>query len=191
MSPSSPGDVTGLIAALRAGDADSLDRLFALLYEELRSRAHWRLESGGGGATLNTTALVHEAYLKLAGASGLDLVDRTHFFRVAARAMRQVIVDRARRRLAEKRGGAAQRVDLDPEALAVDDSASEVLALDQALRHLEDRDGELARIVDLRFFGGLSVPETAQVLELSERTVKRRWRTARAILHRELAEGIG
>ncbi|MCJ7629923.1 MAG: ECF-type sigma factor, partial [Longimicrobiales bacterium] len=141
MSPSSPGDVTGLIAALRAGDADSLDRLFALLYEELRSRAHWRLESGGGGATLNTTALVHEAYLKLAGASGLDLVDRTHFFRVAARAMRQVIVDRARRRLAEKRGGAAQRVDLDPEALAVDDSASEVLALDQALRHLEDRDG--------------------------------------------------
>jgi RNA polymerase sigma factor (TIGR02999 family) len=189
VSTSSSGDVTELIAALRAGNTDSLDRLFGLLYEELRSRAHWRLESGGGGATLNTTALVHETYLKLAGASDLDLADRAHFFRVAARAMRQVIVDRARRRLAEKRGGAVHHVELDPEALAVDDSAAEVLALDQALGRLEVRDGELARIVDLRFFGGLSVLETAQVLDLSERTVKRRWRTARAILHSELAEG--
>jgi RNA polymerase sigma factor (TIGR02999 family) len=190
VSTSPSGNVTELIVALRAGDADSLDRLFAILYEDLRSRAHWRLESSGGGATLNTTALVHETYLKLAGASGLDLVDRAHFFRVAARAMRQVIVDRARRRLAEKRGGAVKRVDLDPEVIAVDDSAEEILALDQALHRLEARDGELARLVDLRFFGGLSVPETARVLELSERTVKRRWRTARAILHRELSEGL-
>lgn len=190
MSASSPGDVTALIAALRGGDAESLDRLFALLYADLRSRAHWQLESGGGGATLNTTALVHEAYLKLAGAAELDVADRSHFFRLAARAMRQVIVDRARRRLAEKRGGAARRVDLDPEALAVDESAADFLALDQALTRLESHDGELARIVDLRFFGGLSVEETARLLEMSERTVKRRWRTARAILHRELTEGL-
>lgn len=189
MSASSPGDVTALIDALRSGDVASLDRLFALLYAELRSRAHWQLESGGGGATLNTTALVHEAYLKLAGASGLDVADRQHFFRLAARAMRQVIVDRARRRLADKRGGSARRVDLNPETLAVDESAAEFLALDEALVRLESHDGELARIVDLRFFGGLSVEETAQLLQLSERTVKRRWRTARAILHRELAEG--
>jgi len=177
-----------LIAAFRAGDPASLDRLFSLLYEDLRARAHWRLESGSGGVTLNTTALVHEAYLKLAGAEVLNLVDRGHFFRVAARAMRQVIVDRARRRTAEKRGGAAQRVDLEAAAIPVDDAAAEVLALDRALARLEDRDQELARIVDLRFFGGLSVPETAQAMDLSERTVKRRWRTARAILHRELVE---
>lgn len=183
----SAGEITELFAALRAGNASSLDRLFELLYVELHARAHRQISSGSGGGTLNTTALVHEAYLKLSGAQRLTFADRAHFFRVAARVMRQVVVDRARERLAVKRGGEARRVELDPEALAVETSAHEFVALDEALNRLEREDEELARIVDLRFFGGLSVEETAGILELSERTVKRRWRTARALLQQELA----
>ena len=152
--------------------------------------AHRRL-SQGPDRTINTTTLVHEAYLKLFDRSRLHWNDRRHFFSVAATAMRQIVVDQARRRQAQKRGGEGLRVILDPildpTALAVDDQAEAILALNEALSHLSKVDERLALIVELRFFGGLSGAEVAEALEVSERTVKREWRKARALLHEALS----
>lgn len=179
--PSDPGEVTRLILAMRAGRDGALRELFPLVYDELRRIARHR-RPAGPGATVSTTELVHEAYLRLFDQTHLDFNDRRHFFAVAAMAMRQIVVDRARRRSALKRGGGAVRVDLDDAPLASHDAVEDILSLDEALRRLEEMDPRLARVVELRFFGGLSVEETAEVIGLDPRTVKRDWRKARALL---------
>jgi RNA polymerase sigma factor (TIGR02999 family) len=182
----SSGDVTRLLSAIEQGDSDAAASLFPLVYEELRAIAHRQLGRGGAGGTLNTTAVVHEAYLKLAGHGSLGLRDRQHLFAIAARAMRQVIVDHARAHLAKKRGGGAQRTLLDESVLQVEARAAELLDLERAMQSLAAMDDRLARVVDLRFICGLSVEETAELLGVTSRTVERDWRQARAFLLHEL-----
>jgi RNA polymerase sigma factor (TIGR02999 family) len=179
------GEITKLLIAMREGRREAVDDLLPLVYEQLRAVAHRRL-SAGPDRLINTTTLVHEAYLKLFDRSRLSWKDRQHFFAVAATAMRHVVVDQARRRQARKRGGESRRVDLDPTALALDDQAEEILALNEALFRLSRMNQRLALIVELRFFGGLTEVEVAEALELSERTIKREWRKARALLHEAL-----
>ena len=179
-------EITRLLVSIRAGDRGALNELLPLVYRELHGMAHRALGPAGRDATLNTTALVHEAFLRLHDRAGLTLQDRKHFFSVAAIAMRQIVIDQARRRTAQKRGGGARHVDLEDADVPVDDRAEELLALDDALSRLSRLDERMARVVELRFFGGLSVEETAEVLEVDPRTVKRDWRKARAILHAAL-----
>ena len=163
-----------------------MDQLFSLVYEELRGMAHQRLRRRRPGQTLDTTALVHEAYLKLVDQTRAHWNDRSHFLAVASIAMRHILVDYARRRTAQKRGGEEQHVVLEEGELGVAARAEEILAIDQAMTSLAALNERLSKLVELRFFGGLSVTETAQVLGLSERTVKRDWRKARAFLYRAL-----
>ena len=184
-------DITELLAAWRNGDGTALDRLVPLVYDQLRSLARRQL-AGQDRRLLQTTALVHDAYLKLAAHSRLDVQDRRHFFAIAARAMRQLIVDHARRRATQKRGGPVEDLPLEEGQVALDERAGEIVAMDEALHRLAEVDERLSRIVELRFFGGLSVEETAEVLDSSPRTVKRDWRKARAFLHGELGKaGVG
>jgi RNA polymerase sigma factor (TIGR02999 family) len=179
-------DVSQLLAAWRGGDHHAFERLLPLVYDELRDLAH--RQSGGRGETLQTTALVHDAYLKLAKHSRLAVQDRHHFFALAARAMRQLVVDHARRHAAAKRGGPLRHVTLDEAEIPVAEQAGEIMALDEALEQLAAVDEPLSRLVELRFFAGLSVEETAHVLDCSPRTVKRNWRKARAFLYHELTK---
>lgn len=181
------GEITQLLIAIRAGDRASLDRLFTLVYAELKSDARWQLTDARGSRTLNTTALVHETYLKLAAAEAPDWADRRHFFAVAARAMRQVVVDRARSRMALKRGGDAVKLELDETQLAADEQAEQLLALEEGMRELEATNERLSRVVELRFYAGLSVEDAARALDVSERTIKRDWRIARAYLTKQLS----
>jgi RNA polymerase sigma factor (TIGR02999 family) len=175
-------DITQILHALRSGSGGAVEVLLPLVYQELHAMAHRRLSPGARDVTLDTTALVHEAYIRLFDRSPANWQDRRHFFSVAAIAMRQIIVDHARRRGAAKRGGPLKRLDLDAANLAVDEQAAEIVALNDALSRLAQLDERLARIVELRFFGGLSVEEVAEVMEMSDRTVKRDWRKARALL---------
>lgn len=179
-------NVTALLEDVRAGREDALDELLPLVYDELRALAHRQRLRQGAAETINTTALVHDAYEKLARAPG-DWNDRAHFFRVAATAMRQVIVDYARAQRAAKRGGDRHAVPLDGVALVAENRTDEVLALDEALDRLGALDARQSEVVTLRYFVGLTIPETAEVLGLSPATVKREWATARAWLHREMS----
>lgn len=187
-----PGDVTRLLRAARDGDAAAAHDLFGVVYADLKRIARRQLGGAGSGATMTTTALVHEAYLRLARPGNLELNDRTHFFAVAARAMRQILVDHARRRLAEKRGGGAFAVELDEGRVgAADDRAEVLVALDDALEKLGRLDERLARLVEWRYFGGMTFEEAAAGMELSDRTLKRDWKRAKAFLYRELsAQGL-
>jgi RNA polymerase sigma factor (TIGR02999 family) len=180
--------VTLALHAARGGDPAALDQAFQLVYDDVRAIARARVARFGVGSTLDTTAVVHEAYLKLARHGEMAWEDRQHFFAVASAAMRQVLLDHARRHLSIKRGGGAAHLPLTEAAAAaaVDDQARDVIALDAALSRLAALDTHLARVVELRFFGGLTVEETAQTLGVSEATIKRAWRRARAFLHREL-----
>jgi RNA polymerase sigma factor (TIGR02999 family) len=180
-----PGEITRLLNEWRSGDRSAFDRLFPLIYNELRVLARRQLRRAGRDQTLNTTALLHEAYLKLVDRSRAEVQDRHHFFALAAKAMRHILVDGARRRGALKRGGAADPLPLE-EGAAAKERGSEVIAVDEALARLEAADPRLGKIVELRFFGGLSVEETAEMLELSPRTVKRDWQKARAFLYHEM-----
>lgn len=180
------GEVSRLLAAVRGGDEAARDRLFELIYADLRAIAHREL-ARRRGATLSTTALVHEAFLKLDRLGGWEPQDRSHFLALASRAMRQILVDAARTRLADKRGGAAARLPLDGNEIAVDEHAEELLAVHVALEKLAGSEPDLARLVEWRFFGGYSIEEIAAAKGVSGRTIKREWRTARAILYRELA----
>jgi RNA polymerase sigma factor (TIGR02999 family) len=177
------GEVTRLLQAAVGGDQDALDRLVPLVYEDLRRLAHRQLGREGGGHTLQTTGLVHEAYLKLAGGSGGGAVNRAHFLAIAARAMRQVLVDYARRRKAEKRGGGMVYVTLNDGEQGLDVSSDDLLALDEVLDQLEPRQKQ---VVELRYFGGLEEKDIAETLNVSERTVRRDWVKARAWLYRAL-----
>lgn len=182
------GEVTRLLGALRSGDRNALDRLVPLVYDELTRIARVQLRGAGRGRTLNTVALVHEVYLKLAGSEGLEPRDRNHLLSVSARAMRQVIVDFARSKAAQKRGGGAQAVTLDDHAIAVEAQAEALLDLDRALERLAARDPRIARIVECRYFAGLSEEETAEALGMSLRTAQREWKRARAWLRDALSE---
>ncbi len=183
------GEITRLLAAWRGGDPDAANKLFSLVYEQLRSLAHGQLRRPRERGTLDTTALVHEAYLKLAGSSQVSLHDREHFFAVAATAMRQILVDYARRREAIKRGGPRShdpRLQVDASEPLTPNRATELLAVHEALNKLEALDPRLGKVVELRVFGGLSVEEMAKVLDVSERTIKRDWHKARAFLYVEM-----
>jgi len=177
---------TDLLTELRSGKHESLDRLVPLVYEELRVIAHRQLTAMGRGGTLQTTALVHEAYLKLVDQSRAKLNDRAHFLAVASIAMRHVLVDRAKARAALKRGGDQRRITLDEEEIAVDDQPEALLQLHEALNQLALLQPRLARVVECRFFGGLSEEEIAQALDITVRTVQRDWVKARLLLRRAL-----
>lgn len=183
--------MTQLLRAAAAGERSAVDRLFELLYGELQRIAAHQRRALAAGSTLDTTALVHEAYLKLSQHQGWSTRDRSHFFALAARAMRQILIDGARRKGSRKRGGeAGPLLQLDELGLAAPESeraAEDLLALDQALVKLAGLDGDLARLVEFRFFAGLSIEEIAELTEVSPSTLKRGWRTARAFLHSELA----
>jgi RNA polymerase sigma factor (TIGR02999 family) len=188
--PTEAGDITQLLLRWSEGDKGAADALFPLVYEELRRLARGQRHRAGAGETLGTTAVVHEAYLKLIDASRVSTRDRQHFLALAARVMRQVLVDEARRRHAAKRGGEAHHTGLDTE-VAVEAQSIEVLALDEALTRLAALEPRLVEIVELRFFAGLSVPETAEALGLAPRSVDRDWARARAFLHGELRSAAG
>lgn len=181
-------DITGLLLAWRAGDDDVFNRLFPLVYHELRRIAHRQLGRERAEHTLGTTALVHEAYLKLVDQTRTQWADRAHFFAVAARAMRRILVDYARQHQALKRGGERGRVSLDDATLVADERADVLLALDEALARLAEIDERLSRVVECRFFGGLTEEETAEVLAVTPRTVRRDWVKAKGWLSRALRE---
>ncbi len=183
-----PENITQLLLSLRDGADDAHAKLFPAIYDELCKIAHRQLNQRRANQTLSTKALVHEAYLKLIDQTQAHWDDRTHFFAVAAIAMRHILVDHARRRKAQKRGGNAKRTLLDEAMIDVDACAGELVALDEALQQLTTLNERLSRVVELRFFGGLSIEETATVLTTSVRTVKRDWRKARAFLYSELYE---
>jgi RNA polymerase sigma factor (TIGR02999 family) len=186
-------DITALLIAWRAGDEDALDQLFPRVYDELRQIAHRHLGREREGHTLSTTALVHEAYLKLVDQTRAHWTDRAHFFAIAARVMRRILVDYARRHQAKKRGGLAAPLPLDDEALGnatlvADERAEMLVALDDALKRLAEIDERLSRVVECRFFGGLTEEETAQALSITSRTVRRDWVKAKGWLHQALRE---
>ena len=178
---------TDILGELRSGASEPLDRLVPIVYAELRAIAHRQLAIGGRGGTLATTALVHEAYMKLVDQSQAQWRDRTHFFAVAALAMRHVLVDRAKARRRLKRGGDQRHVSLDEENIGADDQPDALLELDEALTRLAAFDPRLARVVEYRFFGGLTEQEIAEAMGVTRRTVQRDWIKARALLHRALA----
>ena len=182
-------DVTDLLQAWRSGDQAALDRLVSLVHAELHRLAHLYLARERPGQTLQTSALVNEAYLRLIDASQVDWQDRAHFFAVAATVMRQVLIQYARLRHARKRGGDAVRVEWNEDLIPSPERDADLIALDDALNDLANHDSRQARVVELRFFGGLSEAETAHVLGISYRTERREWDHARAWLLRELKSG--
>ncbi|HET9013923.1 MAG TPA: sigma-70 family RNA polymerase sigma factor [Gemmatimonadaceae bacterium] len=181
-----PADITTQLRAWHAGDPSARERLFPLVYEELRRIAHRQLQREKTGHTLDTTALVHEAYLRLAGPTSRDFADRGHFFAMAATAMRRVLVDYARRYRTEKRGAAPRRVSLTDTMLVAEERADTLLAVDEALEELGRIDPRLSRVVECRFFAGLTEEETAETLDVTARTVRRDWTKAKGWLLRKL-----
>jgi RNA polymerase sigma factor (TIGR02999 family) len=186
MTTPSPQEVTQLLLAWSQGDQAALDQLIQLVHAELHRLAHRCMDRERAGHTLQTTALVNEAYLRLIDSSQVRWQNRAHFFAVAAQLMRRILVDFARSRHNLKRGGAAQRVSLDEALMVPQEPDPDLIALDEALNALAALDPRQARAVELRFFGGLSVEETAEVLQVSPETVHRDWRVAKAWLLREL-----
>ncbi|MEE8522387.1 MAG: sigma-70 family RNA polymerase sigma factor [Thermoanaerobaculia bacterium] len=179
-------DVTELLLAYRDGDREAFGQMLPMVYDDLRRIARRQLGRSIPNQTLDTTSLVHESFLKMVDQKRIDLQDRAHFLAIAARAMRQVIITYARRRGAAKRGAGSIHETLDEGRIAVADQAEQLLALDQALTHLSERDERLVRVVECRFFAGLQEEETAAALGVSLRTVQRDWMRARAWLREEL-----
>lgn len=188
MAQHSTQEITELLLAWRAGDKGALDALMPLVYEELRRVATRYMNRQRPGHTLQTTALVNEAYLRLVDAQQVRWQDRAHFFAVSANVMRRILVDFARARGSLKRGGGVRRVTFD-EALPVASEGADLVALDDALSRLAALSSRQSQIVELRYFAGLSEEETAEVLNISARTVRRDWSLARAWVYRELSEG--
>ena len=181
-------DVTALLEQFEGGSEAALERLMSLLYAELHEMAHRQLRGERAGHTLNTTALVHESYLKLVQLDRIRWKNRAQFYALAAQAMRRVLVNYALQRRALKRGGGLQQVPLDEETAMSEAQAEHVLALDEAMEQLRARSERQCRVVEYRFFGGLTVEETAAVLDVSPATVKRDWDIARAFLNRALQD---
>jgi RNA polymerase sigma factor (TIGR02999 family) len=183
--------ITEALVGLRQGKPGAMDQLMPLVYEQLRRIAHRQISSEATGHTLSTTALVHEAYLKLVDQTRAQWQDRAQFFAVAAGAMRRILVDYARRHRAARRGGGPEgappaRVSLDDAEIPVSERAAAIIALDDALERLARMDARLAQVVECRFFGGLTEAETATALDVSQRTVAREWVTAKGWLYQEL-----
>lgn len=189
------GDITEALVALREGTPGAMERLMPLVYDQLRRMAHRQLGMEPTGHTLTTTALVHEAYLKLVDQTRAQWQDRAQFFAIAARAMRRILIDYARRYRAERRGGGpdgpASRLSLDDVDIPVAERAATLLALDDALERLGRTDAPLAQVVECRFFGGLTEDETAEALGVSRRTVARDWALAKGWLYQELSGEAG
>ena len=185
---SSPQEISQLLVAWSQGDQTAAEQLMPLVYGELRRMARRYMAGQPPGHTLQTTALIHEAYLKMMGQQGKRWQNRAHFFGVAARAMRHILVDYARGRKAVKRGGEARAVSLDEAALVTKGQAAEIVALDEALTRLAHLSPRQSNVVELRYFGGMSVEETAEVLKVSSETVTRDWRMAKSWLLRELQQ---
>ena len=186
-SGATTSDVTRILNAIERGDAKATDALLPLVYEELRLLAAQKLSHEAPGQTLQATALVHEAYLRLIGDEPQSWQNRGHFFAAAAEAMRRILVERARSRKCEKRGGGSRRVDLNDALLAVEASPEGMLALDEALTKLTAQDAEAARLVQLAYFGGLSLEQAAEVLGISSRSAYRHWAFARAWLYQAIS----
>ncbi len=186
MESGRPNQVTELLEKWRSGERQALDALMPLVYDELRNVARHYLAREQRGHTLQTTALVHEAYMRLVGQNPPAWKDRAHFFGVSARLMRQILVDHARANQAEKRGGRAVKLTLDGSIVEGKERDFDVLALDDALNTLAKLSPEQSQIVELRFFSGLTIEDTAEILRVSPATVKRNWTTARAWLFREM-----
>jgi RNA polymerase sigma-70 factor, ECF subfamily len=182
-------DITRLLRAWGSGDAAALEQLVPLVYRELRRLARRRMRAENPGGTLQTTALVNEAYLRLVGVTNMAWQDRVHFFAVSAQIMRRILVDAARSRISARRGGAAPRLNLDENVDTSPQRARKLIALDDSLNALAQIDPRKARVIELRFFGGLSVEETAGVLKISPQSVMRDWKLAKAWLHREMGAG--
>jgi RNA polymerase sigma factor (TIGR02999 family) len=188
MITNSAQEITRMLQAWSQGDDSALKTLTPLVYKELRRLAHRYMGRQPHGHTLQTTALVNEAYLRLVDVSQVSWQNRAHFFAVSAQLMRHILVDFARGRQSQKRGGAAQQVSLDQALEVSDGRGADLVRLDDALSLLSTLDARQARVVELRFFGGLSLEETAEVLKVSLGTVRRDWRMAKAWLHRELSK---
>ncbi len=186
MTPS-PGEVTQLLVDWGNGDKAALDRLTPLVHEELHRLAHRHMRLERPNHTLQTTALVNEAYVRLVDQRNLHWKNRAHFFSIASRLMRRILVDLARAHYGAKRGGRAPRVSLDEAAIVSRERAAELVALDEALTRLAEIDERKSKVVELRFFGGMSVEEAAEALRVSPITIKRDWSTAKAWLYREIA----
>jgi RNA polymerase sigma factor (TIGR02999 family) len=180
-------DVTALLQQMAAGSGQALDAIIPLVYRELRHIAHRHLRQENPGHTLNTTALVHEAYLQLVDVRRIEWRDRTHFFAMASRMMRRILINYARRRKRVKRGGGRTPLSLEDRDFPIDANLDELLALDEALTRLEAVDERRCRVVECRFFAGLDINETAEALDVSPGTVKRDWRLARLFLNRQLS----
>jgi RNA polymerase sigma factor (TIGR02999 family) len=185
----SPQEVTQLLADWGKGDKSAFDKLFPLVHDELQHIARRQMSHERPGHTLQATALVNEAYLKLAGHEGFEWRNRAHFYAVCAQVMRHILIDHARAHARDKRGGGAIQVSLDEAIAMSSEQADKYLALDEALHSLESVDPQKGRIVELRYFGGLSEDETADVLDISPRTVRREWRRAKAWLYKLITEG--
>jgi RNA polymerase sigma-70 factor (ECF subfamily) len=180
-------DITELLLAWGNGDSSALEQLLPIVYQELRRLAKHYMRQERPGHTLQATALVNEAYLRLIDLNRIQWQDRAHFFAVAAQTMRRILVEFARRRNRQKRGGHGQQVPLDEAAAVSRDQGVDLVALNEALRGLAAVDARMSQVVELRFFGGLSIEETAEVLKVSPETVMRDWRTAKVWLLRELS----
>lgn len=189
-SAPNPGEVTRLLDSLGSGDEAAAGAMMPAVYDELRRLARIKMRAERRDHTLQTTALVHEAYLRLLGSGPVRWKDATHFYSTAAEAMRRILVDHARRLQRHRRGGGRSRVRVSAADLGFEENLPDVVALDEALADLDAHDRRMARVVKLRFFAGLSVEETAVALSLSTRTVKREWTYARAWLFRALAEPV-
>lgn len=188
MNPVPPAEITKLLVRSSQGDKAALDQLLPLVYQELRRLAHHQLQQERGNHSLQATALVHEAYLRLADQQEVDWENRYHFFAIAAQTMRRVLVDYARARQSDKRGGGAVHVSLSQAEEKASGRVAEVIALDEALSRLAALDPRQSQIIELRYFGGLSVDETAAVLKVSSSTVYSDWRQARAWLYLQLSQ---
>jgi len=184
-------DVTRILNAIEGGDARATDELLPLVYEELRLLAAQKLSRETPGQTLQATALVHEVYIRLVGDGSQSWDGRRHFFAAAAEAMRRILIDNARRKKRLKRGAAHRRIDLDQVSLAIETPSDDLIALDEAFSKLADEDPEAAKVVKLSFFAGLTLEETAEVLEISRRTAYRYWAFARAWLYDEMTGSDG
>jgi RNA polymerase sigma factor (TIGR02999 family) len=186
MNDPSPQNVTQLLVAWSDGDKSAMEKLFPLIYDELRRIARQYMRRENPGHTLQTTALVNEAYLRLIDQRKTHWRNRAHFFAIAAQIMRRILLDHARSYKYAKRGGGAHQVSLDETAIVSQEKATEMIALDDALNELAKIDEQQSRVVELRFFGGLTVEETAEVLSLSSTTIKREWSAAKAWLYHEI-----